>query len=118
MFEVILGLSLLTVFAAQVYSLYLISGFENDSQALESVLERIEGKLQLSLEAIDSAVDDLEPPTVGEHLASIANMWMQGRMMDKMQGAPGMPQQLNEEAPPGAEVWPADVMHENPDASQ
>ena len=87
------------------YLLYLVKGFE-DSEDLGPLLERIEGKLVLTLEAIDEAVAEIEPPTVAESLAQVASMYFQGRMMDKM-GIAADPQLHNEE-PVAEEVWPAE----------
>jgi len=107
MFEVILGLGIITVLLFQGYSLFLIRRFDSDSAELEAILLQLEGKVQLSLEKIDAAVAEIEPPSVGEHIAGIANMWMQGRMMDRMQGQNS--QHLNEPTTASAEAWPADV---------
>jgi hypothetical protein len=111
MFEVMLGSMMLVFLAIEVYLLYLVRGFEH-SEDMGPYLERIEGKLQLTFERIEEAVDEIEPPTVAEHLAGMASMWMQGRMMDKMQLQPDG--QLNEPAHVRAEPWPEEEPAERP----
>tara|TARA_R110000751_G_scaffold225133_1_gene327073 strand:+ start:564 stop:911 length:348 start_codon:yes stop_codon:yes gene_type:complete len=113
MFEVMLTVMMCVFLVIEGYLLYLVKGFE-DSEDLGPLLERIEGKLVLTLEAIDEAVAEIEPPTVAESLAQVASMYFQGRMMDKM-GIAADPQLHNvEPAPP--EVWPAEEPPKSPDA--
>jgi hypothetical protein len=103
MFEVMLGSVMFVFLTIEVYLLYLVKNFEQNDD-LGPLLERIEGKLVLTLEAIDEAVAEIEPPTVAESLAQVASMYFQGRMMDKM-GIAADPQLHNTDpAPP--EVWP------------
>jgi len=102
MFEVMLGSVMFVFLVIELYLLHLVKNFEQNED-LGPLLERIEGKLQLALEKIEEAVDELEPPTVGEHLASMASMWMQGRMMDKMQLQPEP--QLNEPEHVRVDTW-------------
>lgn len=85
------------------YLLYLVKAFKH-SEDLGPLLEKIEGKLQLALEKIEDAVDEIEPPTVAEHLAGMASMWMQSRMMEKMQLQPDG--QLNEPEHVRVDSWP------------
>jgi len=106
MFEVMLGSVMFVFLVIEVYLLHLVKNFEQPEE-LGPLLERIEGKLQLALEKIEEAVDELEPPTVGEHLASMASMWMQGRMMDKMQLQPEP--QLNEPEHVRVDSWHEDA---------
>ena len=106
MLEVLLGSMMCVLLLIEGYLLYLVKGFD-ESPDLGPVLERMEGKLQLTLEKIDTAIDEIEPPTVAEHLAGMASMWMQGRMMEKMQLQPEG--QLNEPEHVREETWPADV---------
>jgi len=102
MFEVMLGSVMFVFLVIEVYLLHLVKGFE-EKEDLGPLLERIEGKLQLTLERIEEAVDEIEPPTVAEHLAGMASMWMQGRMMDKMQLQPEP--QLNEPEHVRVDSW-------------
>jgi hypothetical protein len=113
MFEVMLGSVMFVFLVIEVYLLHLVKNFEQPEE-LGPLLERIEGKLQLALEKIEEAVDELEPPTVGEHLASMASMWMQGRMMDKMQLQPEP--QLNEPEHVRVDPWPDAEPPKSPDA--
>jgi hypothetical protein len=105
MFEVMLGSLMFVFLLIECYLLYLVKGFE-DSEDLGPLLERIEGKLVLTLEAIDEAVAEIEPPTVAESLAQVASMYFQGRMMDKM-GIVADPQLHNAE-PVAPEAWPVE----------
>ena len=111
MFEVVLAVMMCVFLLIEGYLLYLVKGFE-DTQDLGPLLERIEGKLQLTLERIEEAVDEIAPPTVAEHVAGMASMWMQGRMMEKMQqGEP----QLNEPEHVREETWPDVEPPKSPD---
>jgi hypothetical protein len=113
MFEVMLGSVMFVFLTIEVYLLYLVKNFEQPED-LGPLLERIEGKLQLALEKIEDAVDELEPPTVAEHIAGMASMWMQGRMMEKMQLQPEP--QLNEPEHVRVESWPDAEQPKSPDA--
>jgi len=117
MFEVILGLTLFAVLAFQAYSAWLIGHIRYDSkvfEGLDGTLFNIEGKLQLTLEKIETAMDEIAPPTVAEHVAGMASLWMQQRMMDKM----GNIQHLNEPAAPHAEAWHAEEPLKEAEAEQ
>jgi len=111
MFEVMLGSLMFVFLLIECYLLYLVKGFEG-SEDMGPLLERIEGKLQLALEKIEDAVDEIEPPTVAESLAQCASMFFQGRMMDKM-GIVADPQLHNAEPVP-AEAWPAEEPPKSP----
>ena len=113
-----MGLLMFVLMLIELYLLYLVKGFEGEEKDLGPLLEKIEGKLQLTLEKIDAAVDEIEPPTVAEHLAGIANMWMQQRMMEKMQSVPGFEGQLNEPEHVRSETWPAEEPPKSRDAEQ
>ena len=93
------------------YLLYLVKAFKH-SEDLGPLLEKIEGKLQLALEKIEDAVDEIEPPTVAESLAQCASMFFQGRMMDKMQLQPEP--QLNEPVHVREDSWPAEELPKSP----
>jgi hypothetical protein len=114
MFEVMLGSLMFVFLLIECYLLYLVKGFE-DSEDLGPYLERIEGKLILTLEAIDEAVAEIEPPTVAESLAQVASMYFQGRMMDKM-GIVAEPQ-LNEPEHVRVETWPDAELPKSQDES-
>ena len=113
MLEVMLGSMMCVLLLIEGYLLYLVKGFD-ESPDLGPVLERMEGKLQLTLEKIDTAIDEIEPPTVAEHLAGMASMWMQGRMMEKMQLQPEP--QLNEPVHVREDSWPAEEPPKSPAA--
>lgn len=115
MFEVVLGLGLICVILLQGFSLWKMHSLDSDSGDIESLLGIIEGKLQLSLEKIDQSIDSFQPPTVAEHVAGMASMWMQQRMMDKMGQ---MPQHLNEPADAPTEAWHADVPLQSAEVEQ
>jgi len=101
-----LGSVMFVFLVIEVYLLHLVKNFEH-SEDIGPHLERIEGKLQLTLEKIEEAVDEIEPPTVAEHIAGMASMWMQGRMMEKMQLQPEP--QLNEPEHVRVESWQDDA---------
>jgi hypothetical protein len=115
MLEVMLGVTMFVFLMIEVYLLYLVKAFKH-SEPLRPLLERIEGKLQLTLEKIEDAVDEIEPPTVAESLAQCASMFMQGRMMDKMQLQPEP--QLNEGEHVRVDSWPADAPPKSPTADE
>jgi len=113
MFEVMLGVMMCVFLIIECYLLYLVKAFKH-SEDLGPLLERIEGKLQLALEKIEDAVDEIEPPTVAESLAQCASMFFQGRMMDKM-GIAAEPQ-LNEPVHVREDSWPDVEPPKSPDA--
>ena len=53
------------------------------------------------------AIEEIHPPTIAESLAQVGSMWMQSKLMDKMQLQPEFNTQLNEPAEAPPEVWPA-----------
>jgi len=111
MFEVVLAVTMCVFLLIEGYLLYLVKGFEG-SEDMGPLLERIEGKLQLALEKIEDAVDEIEPPTVAESLAQCASMFFQGRMMEKM-GIAAEPQ-LNEPEHVRVDSWPAEEPPKSP----
>jgi hypothetical protein len=110
MFEVILGTCMFVLLSIEAYILFLMKTSKADLGSLEHLdgtLFNIEGKLTLALEKIDDAIEEIHPPTIAESLAQVGSMWMQSKLMDKMQLQPDFNTQLNEPAEGPPEVWPA-----------
>jgi len=96
---VLIGLSTWTAFKLHYFSIPAV-----DSDAIAIQIEMMEGKLALILDKVDEAIDEIEPPTIAEHLASIGRTWFENKMMrDQAELFSGTfigPQ------PPEVESWP------------
>lgn len=81
MLEVILGVCLGIVCGYGAGFLVRESRSGNGLKPIFEKIELIEGKLTLVLERVEEAVDEIEPPSVAEHITGAFSMWFQNKML-------------------------------------
>ncbi len=67
-------------------------------------IDLIEGKLTLVLERVEEAVDEIEPPSVAEHITGAFSMWFQNKMLRQQME---LGRNLIDSADPTPATWPA-----------
>jgi hypothetical protein len=84
MFEVLLGAVSGLIYAAGVYLWIERKGHQAENIPVDEIVERIdmiEGKLTLVLERIEDAMNEIEPPSVAEHITGAFSAWFQNKML-------------------------------------
>jgi hypothetical protein len=112
MLEVILGVCLGIVCGYGAGFLFQIKSPGHDLQPIFEKINLIEGKLTLVLERVEEAVDEIEPPSVAEHITGAFSMWFQNKMLRQQME---LGRNLIDSADPTPATWP-DASEQEPGA--
>jgi len=103
MLEVILGVCLGIVCGYVAGFMFRESRSMNGLEPIFEKIDMIEGKLTLVLERVEEAVEEIEPPSVAEHITGAFSMWFQNKMLRQQME---LGRNLIDSAEPTSVTWP------------
>lgn len=105
MFEVVLASVLGMVFGFGAAFWSIARPAVDEGQDFSAQIATIEGKLTMVLERIEEAMEEIEPPSVAEHITGAFSAWFQNKMLRDQVGMMGGT--ILEPLQQHVESWPA-----------